>query len=177
MRCRTKQHDWHYFVIYEVILNLTSLFTFIWVAYDRQVAYRSVLPVLYLQANKEHQMKKIVMGVAVAIMAVSIGLSSAEAKRMGGGGSFGKQSQSVNRSAPAQSAQSPGAMQSANSARPGASPAAAAPKPAPVLAARPAPTAARAAPVAPANPGETQRNDDYYVTKAMIFSALPRVRT
>jgi predicted lipid-binding transport protein (Tim44 family) len=75
-------------------------------------------------------MKKIVMGVAVAIMAVSIGLSSAEAKRMGGGGSFGKQSQSVNRSAPAQSAQSPAAMQSANPARPGAAPAAAAPKPA-----------------------------------------------
>ncbi len=55
-----------------------------------------------------------------------------------------------------------------------ASPMPAAPKPAPVpvLAARPAPTAARSAPVAPANPGETPRNDDYYVTKAMIFSAL-----
>ena len=75
-------------------------------------------------------MKKIVMGVAVAIMAVSIGLSSAEAKRMGSGGSVGKQSQSVNQSAPSQSAQSPAAMQSANPARPGAAPAAAAPKPA-----------------------------------------------
>ena len=75
-------------------------------------------------------MKKVVMGVMVAIMAVSIGLSSAEAKRMGSGGSVGKQSQSVNQSAPAQSAQSPAAMQSATPARPGASPAAAAPKPA-----------------------------------------------
>jgi len=75
-------------------------------------------------------MKKVVLGVMVAIMAVSIGLSSAEAKRMGSGGSVGKQSQSVNQSAPAQSAQSPAAMQSATPARPAAAPAAAAPKPA-----------------------------------------------
>lgn len=75
-------------------------------------------------------MKKVVMGVMVAVMAVSIGLSSAEAKRMGSGGSVGKQSQSVNQSGPAQSAQSPAAMQSAAPARPGATPAAAAPKPA-----------------------------------------------
>ena len=75
-------------------------------------------------------MKKVVMGVMIAIMAVGIGLSSAEAKRMGSGGSVGRQSQSVNQSAPAQSAQSPAAMQSAAPARPGASPAAAAPKPA-----------------------------------------------
>ena len=75
-------------------------------------------------------MKKVVMGVMVAIMAVSIGLSSAEAKRMGSGGSVGKQSQSVNQSGSAQSAQSPAAMQSAAPARPGATPAAAAPKPA-----------------------------------------------
>lgn len=75
-------------------------------------------------------MKKVVMGVMVAIMAVSIGLSSAEAKRMGSGNSVGKQSQSVSQGAPAQSAQSPAAMQSAAPARPGATPAAAAPKPA-----------------------------------------------
>jgi predicted lipid-binding transport protein (Tim44 family) len=74
-------------------------------------------------------MKKVIMGVMVAIMAVSIGLSSAEAKRMGGGGSVGKQSQSVTRSAPAQSAQSPAAAQSAAPARP-AAPAAVPPKPA-----------------------------------------------
>ena len=64
-------------------------------------------------------MKKVVMGVMVAVMAVSIGLSSAEAKRMGSGGSVGKQSQSVNQSGSAQSAQSPAAMQSAAPARPG----------------------------------------------------------
>jgi pilus assembly protein CpaF len=46
------------------------------------------------------------------------------------------------------------------------------PKVVPAIVARPAPTAARSAPAAPANPGETPRNDDYYVTKAMIFSAL-----
>ncbi len=74
-------------------------------------------------------MKKVVMGVMVAIMAVSIGLSSAEAKRMGSGGSVGKQSQSVNQSGPSQSAQSPSAMQSAAPAR-AATPAAAAAKPA-----------------------------------------------
>ena len=75
-------------------------------------------------------MKKIVMGVMVAVMAVSIGLSTAEAKRMGGGGSIGKQSQSYSRPGPAQSAQSPAASQSAAAARPGAPAAAAAAKPA-----------------------------------------------
>ena len=74
-------------------------------------------------------MKKIVMGMMVAVMAVSIGLSSAEAKRVGGGGSVGKQSQSVTQSGPAQSAQSPAAMQSAAPAR-AAAPAAVPPKPA-----------------------------------------------
>ena len=74
-------------------------------------------------------MKKVMIGIMVAIMAVSIGLSSAEAKRVGGGGSIGKQSQSVSRSAPAQSAQSPAAAQPAAPARP-ASPAAVPPKPA-----------------------------------------------
>ena len=76
-------------------------------------------------------MKKVVMGVMVAVMAVSIGLSSAEAKRMGSGNSVGKQSQSVNQAGPAQSAQpaqSSAAAQSA-AARP-ATPAATPPKPA-----------------------------------------------
>ena len=75
-------------------------------------------------------MKKVVMGVMVAIMAVSIGLSSAEAKRMGSGGSVGKQSQSVNQSGSSQSAQSPSAMQSAAPARAATPAAAAAAKPA-----------------------------------------------
>lgn len=75
-------------------------------------------------------MKKVVMGVMVAVMAVSIGLSSAEAKRMGSGSSVGKQSQSVNQAGPAQSAQpaQSSAAQSA-AARP-ATPAATPPKPA-----------------------------------------------
>ncbi|MDQ9169302.1 TIM44-like domain-containing protein [Oxalobacteraceae bacterium R-40] len=51
-------------------------------------------------------MKRILMTVLLAFMAVSVGISTAEAKRMGGGGSFGKQSQSFSRQAtPAQSSQ------------------------------------------------------------------------
>lgn len=74
-------------------------------------------------------MKKVMMGVMVAVMAVSIGLSSAEAKRMGSGSSVGKQSQSVNQGGPAQSAQAPAAAQSA-AARPATPAAATPPKPA-----------------------------------------------
>lgn len=75
-------------------------------------------------------MKKVVMGVMVAVMAVSIGLSSAEAKRMGSGSSVGKQSQSVNQAGPSQSA-APAQSSAAQSAaaRP-ATPAATPPKPA-----------------------------------------------
>ena len=75
-------------------------------------------------------MKKVVMGVMVAIMAVSIGLSTAEAKRMGSGGSVGKQSQSVSQSGGSQSAALPSAMQSAAPARAATPAAAAAAKPA-----------------------------------------------
>jgi predicted lipid-binding transport protein (Tim44 family) len=58
-------------------------------------------------------MKKFFMAIMVAVMAVTIGISSAEAKRMGSGGSFGKQSSGVSRQAPpAQSSQA------ANTARP-----------------------------------------------------------
>lgn len=74
-------------------------------------------------------MKKVMMGVMVAVMAVSIGLSSAEAKRMGSGNSVGKQSQSVNQAGPAQSAQAPAASQAA-AARPATPAAATPPKPA-----------------------------------------------
>ncbi|MDB5838914.1 MAG: Tim44 protein [Herminiimonas sp.] len=62
-------------------------------------------------------MKKLLMGLMVAVMAVTIGVSSVEAKRIGGGGSTGKQSQSVNRQGPAQSTQ---ATNSANTAKPAA---------------------------------------------------------
>lgn len=59
-------------------------------------------------------MKKFWMALMVAIMGITVAVSSAEAKRMGGGGSFGKSSPSYSRQAPAQS---PG--QSATAARPG----------------------------------------------------------
>ena len=59
-------------------------------------------------------MKKFWMALMIAIMGVTVVVSSAEAKRMGGGGSFGKSSPSFSRQAPAQS---PG--QSATAARPG----------------------------------------------------------
>ncbi|WP_194715142.1 Tim44 domain-containing protein [Noviherbaspirillum soli] len=74
-------------------------------------------------------MKKVVMGVMVAVMAVSIGLSSAEAKRMGSGSSVGKQSQSVNQAGPSQSAAPAQSAAAPAAARP-ATPAATPPKPA-----------------------------------------------
>ena len=67
-------------------------------------------------------MKKFLMALMVAIMGITVVVSSAEAKRMGGGGSFGKSSPSYSRQAPAQS---PG--QSAAAARPGQAAAAASP--------------------------------------------------
>ncbi|MGI4848585.1 MAG: Tim44 domain-containing protein [Janthinobacterium lividum] len=69
-------------------------------------------------------MKKILMGLMVAVMAVTIGMSSVEAKRMGGGGSFGKQSQSVSRQTPAQSTQAPAAAAARPPAAAAAAPAA-----------------------------------------------------
>jgi predicted lipid-binding transport protein (Tim44 family) len=75
-------------------------------------------------------MKKVVMGVMVAVMAVSIGLSSAEAKRMGSGNSVGKQSQSVNQAGPAQSAQPAQSSAAQSAATRPATPAATPPKPA-----------------------------------------------
>lgn len=59
-------------------------------------------------------MKKVLMTLMVAIMGITVVVSSAEAKRLGGGGSFGKSSPSYSRQAPAQS---PG--QSAAASRPG----------------------------------------------------------
>jgi len=72
-------------------------------------------------------MKKFFIALMVVVSALSITVSEAEAKRLGGGGSFGRQSQSLSRS-PAQ-APSQGAIP----AKPAASPATAgqtAPKPA-----------------------------------------------
>jgi predicted lipid-binding transport protein (Tim44 family) len=64
-------------------------------------------------------MKKLMMAIMVAVVAVTVGVSSAEAKRLGGGGSFGKQSQSASRQAPAQSSQ---ATNTAKPAAPQAAP-------------------------------------------------------
>ena len=47
-------------------------------------------------------MKKFWMALMIAIMSVAIGVSNAEAKRLGGGGSFGKSSPSFSRQAPMQ---------------------------------------------------------------------------
>ncbi|HJV87507.1 MAG TPA: Tim44-like domain-containing protein [Noviherbaspirillum sp.] len=74
-------------------------------------------------------MKKFLIGLMVAVMALSAFVSEAQAKRMGGGGSFGRQSQNVSRQsmspAPQQAAPS-----AARSAAPAATPQGTPPKPA-----------------------------------------------
>jgi predicted lipid-binding transport protein (Tim44 family) len=71
-------------------------------------------------------MKNFFAAMMIAVVTLTIGVSSAEAKRVGSGGSVGKQSQSVSRQA-----QSPMQSQSANAAKPGApAPQAVPPKPA-----------------------------------------------
>ena len=70
-------------------------------------------------------MKKLLLAIMIAASALSIVIPEAQAKRMGGGGSFGKQSQNVSRQAPAQSSQA------TNMSKPAAAPAAAAAAPVP----------------------------------------------
>lgn len=60
-------------------------------------------------------MKKLLMAVVVAMSALIVAAPQAEAKRLGGGGSFGKQSQSFKREAPPQSSPT-------NAAKPSAAP-------------------------------------------------------
>ena len=62
-------------------------------------------------------MKNLLMALVVALTTMTLVMPEAEARRMGGGGSFGKQSQGVSRSAPSQSSQS-----AANTAKPAAAP-------------------------------------------------------
>jgi predicted lipid-binding transport protein (Tim44 family) len=62
-------------------------------------------------------MKKVLIALFVTVLTLSAGLPDAEAKRMGGGGSFGKQSQNASRPMPAQN-------QAASPAKPAAAPAA-----------------------------------------------------
>jgi predicted lipid-binding transport protein (Tim44 family) len=72
-------------------------------------------------------MKNLLIAMVIAVTSLSIGMSSAEAKRMGGGGSFGKQSQSYNRQSPAQNNQA--ANNSSRQNQPGAANQAAGAKP------------------------------------------------
>jgi predicted lipid-binding transport protein (Tim44 family) len=72
-------------------------------------------------------MKRLFIALLLATGAMSMVVADVEAKRMGGGGSFGRQSQSVNRAAPTQSSQ---ATNAAKSPSPAAAPGATAPKPA-----------------------------------------------
>jgi predicted lipid-binding transport protein (Tim44 family) len=65
-------------------------------------------------------MKKVFIALFVTVLTLSAGLPDAEARRLGGGGSFGKQSQQASRPAPMQN-------QAAAPAKPAAAPAAAAP--------------------------------------------------
>jgi predicted lipid-binding transport protein (Tim44 family) len=73
-------------------------------------------------------MKKLFIALLVAAGAMSMVVTDADAKRMGGGGSFGKQSQGVQRQAPSQSSQATNAAKPA--APPAAAPGAPVPKPA-----------------------------------------------
>lgn len=50
-------------------------------------------------------MKNILIALVIAITTLSLGLSDAQARRMGGGGSFGKQSHNFNRQAPSRNNQ------------------------------------------------------------------------
>ena len=70
-------------------------------------------------------MKKLLLAIMIAASALSIVIPEAQAKRMGGGASFGRQSQNVARQAPAQSSQA------TNMSKPAAAPAAAAAAPKP----------------------------------------------
>ncbi|MES2073770.1 MAG: Tim44-like domain-containing protein [Pseudomonadota bacterium] len=70
-------------------------------------------------------MKKFLLTMMIALGAVSLGVADAEAKRVGGGGAIGRQSQNVTRQAPPAQA-APTAAKPAPAATPGATP----PKPA-----------------------------------------------
>jgi predicted lipid-binding transport protein (Tim44 family) len=74
--------------------------------------------------------KKFLVVLMVAISAASIVVSEAEAKRLGGGGSIGRQSQGISRQAPMQSPNQAANPSQARPAAPGASPQSVPPKPA-----------------------------------------------
>jgi len=74
-------------------------------------------------------MKKLLIVLMLILTAAAVGMSSAQAKRLGGGGSFGKQSPSYSRQMPSQPA-APGNISPARPAAPAAAPGAVPPKPA-----------------------------------------------
>jgi predicted lipid-binding transport protein (Tim44 family) len=93
---------------------------------SRSVA--TAVPTFRARCNfQEELMKKLFMTMLFAALGLSVAVSNAEAKRLGSGSSFGKQSQGVSRQAPTQS--SP-AANAAKPATPAATPAAVPPKPA-----------------------------------------------
>jgi len=67
-------------------------------------------------------MKKFLVALMVAVSAASMVISEAEAKRMGGGGSIGRQSQGISRQAPAQTPNQAANPSQAQSAAPAAAP-------------------------------------------------------
>ncbi len=75
-------------------------------------------------------MKRFLVALMVAVSAASMVVSEAEAKRMGGGGSIGRQSQGINRQAPMQSPNQAANPSQAQPAAPAAAPQAAPARPA-----------------------------------------------
>ncbi len=75
-------------------------------------------------------MKKFFVILMLAVTAMTVAMSGAEAKRLGGGGSFGKQSSNYARQAPTRPAQSPSNVAPAKPAAPAAAPQSVPPKPA-----------------------------------------------
>lgn len=68
-------------------------------------------------------MKSVLIALLLVISALSLTLSNADARRLGGGGSFGKQSSGVSRQVPSQPAQGMNSVNQARPAAPGATPA------------------------------------------------------
>jgi len=74
--------------------------------------------------------KKLFVILMLALTTMTVAMSGAEAKRLGGGGSFGKQSSNYSRQAPTSPAQSPSNVAPARPAAPAAAPQTVPPKPA-----------------------------------------------
>ena len=67
-------------------------------------------------------MKKLLVILMLIVSALSLTISSAEARRLGGGGSFGKQSSGISRSVPSSPSQQNFARPAAPAAAPGVAP-------------------------------------------------------